>query len=89
MTRSPTPKRRQPGPAFDDLAARLVAGDHALVAFGALAQVLVIDAADVGAADGGGLHAQQHFAVARLRNGHLVLQFARCCCPGRVTAPDH
>ena len=54
----------------DDLAARLVPGDHALVAFGALAQVLVIDAANIGAADGGGLHAQQNFAVARLRHRH-------------------
>ena len=64
------------GARLDDLAARLVAGDHALVAFRAFAQVLVIDAADVRAADGGRLHAQQHFAVARLGDGHFF-QFDR------------
>jgi hypothetical protein len=56
------------GPRFHDLAARFVARDDALVAFRSLAQVLVINAADVRPADGGGLHAQQHFAVARFGN---------------------
>ena len=59
------------GAGLDDLAGGLVPGDHALVAFGTLAQMLVIDAADVRAADGGRLHAKQHFAVAGRRNGHL------------------
>jgi hypothetical protein len=69
---------------LDDLPARLVAGHHALVAFRTLAQVLVIDAADVRAADGGRLHAKQHFAVAGHRNGHL-LQFDRAVA-GEVCA---
>jgi hypothetical protein len=36
----------------DDLAARLVAGDHSLIALRTFAKVLVIDAANIGAADG-------------------------------------
>ena len=59
------------GAGLHDLPARLVPGDHSLVAFRPLAQMLVINAADIRAADGGGLHAQQHFAVSGLRNRHL------------------
>ena len=69
------------GADLDDLAARLVAGDHALVAFGALAEMLVVNAADVGAADGGGLHAQQNFAVAG-RGARATRAVRRCCCRG-------
>ena len=43
----------------------------------------MIDAADVGPADGRSLHAQQHFAVARLGHGNLT-QFRRCCCPANM-----
>ena len=67
------------GTGLHDLAARLVPRDHALVAFGTLAQVLVVNAADIRAADGGGLHAKQHFAVAGLGNRDLP-QAPRCCC---------
>src|SRR5271165_3708458 len=59
------------GADLDDLAAGLVAGDHSLVAFGALAQVLMVDAADVGTADGGSLHAEEHLSVAGNRNGYV------------------
>jgi hypothetical protein len=52
------------------LAAWLVAGDHALVSFGTFAEVLVIDAANVGAADGGGFDAEQHLSVAWSGDGH-------------------
>jgi len=59
------------GTGLHDLPARFVACHHALVALGAFAQVLVIDAAYVRTAYGGRLHAKQHFAVARYRNRHL------------------
>src|ERR1039458_4505667 len=59
-----------------DPATGLMPGHHALVAFRTLAQMLMIDAADVGPADGRGLHAQQHFAVAGSGNGN-VFQFHR------------
>ena len=78
------------GTGLDDLAARFVTGHHALVALGALAQMLVIDAADVRTADGGRLHAEQHFAVARDRDGHLF-QFdgavagKECACHCGIT----
>ena len=49
-----------------------MASHHSLVAFRALAQVLVVDAADIGAADGGGLHAEEHFTMAGLGNRHLL-----------------
>ena len=56
-----------------DLPARLVARDHArLVALGPLAEVLVVDAADVRAADRGALGPDQHFAVSRFRDGELT-----------------
>jgi hypothetical protein len=46
-----------------------VAGDHSwLVAFGAFAKVFMIDAADIGAAYGGGFDAEEDFPVARLWN---------------------
>ncbi len=57
------------GPGLHDLAARFVARDDALVAFGAFAEVLVINAADVGAADGRGLHPDEDFAVAGRGHG--------------------
>src|ERR1035441_7568606 len=69
---------------LDDLPARFVTGHHALIAFRTLAQVLVIDAAYVRTADGGGLHAEQHFAVAGHRHGHF-LQFDRAVA-GEVRA---
>ena len=53
-----------------NLAAWLVARHHTLVAFGAFAQMLVIDGANVGTADGGGLDAQQNLAMARRGHGH-------------------
>src|ERR1035438_3467176 len=64
------------GPRLDDLPGGFVAGHHSLVAFRTLAQMLVIDAADIRTADGGRFHAKQHFAVAGRRNGHLF-QFDR------------
>ena len=48
-----------------DLAARLMAGHHALIAFRPLAQVLMVDGADIRAANGGGFHANQYFTAAR------------------------
>ena len=60
------------GAEGDDLAGGLVTSDDALVAFGALAEVLVVNAADIGAADGGGFHAQQDLAVARVGNGEFA-----------------
>ena len=64
-----------------------MSGDQArLISFGAFAQVLAIDAADVRAADGGTLHPQQHFAVAG--GGHReVFDFHRAVARGRI-APD-
>ena len=54
----------------DDLAAGLVPGDHSLVAFGAFAQMLVINAANIGAADRRCLYAQQNLPMARLGHRH-------------------
>src|SRR5208337_797370 len=51
-------------PHLDDLPARLVTRDHALVALGALAQMLAVDRPDVAAANGRGLHPHQNLAVA-------------------------
>ncbi|HEY5891683.1 MAG TPA: hypothetical protein VIT91_00505 [Chthoniobacterales bacterium] len=39
------------GTGLDDVPARFVPGDNALIAFGTFAEVLVIDAPDVGAAN--------------------------------------
>ena len=58
------------GAAPDDLPAGLVPRDHPrLVALRPLAEVLVVDAADVGAADRGALRPHQHLAVARRGHG--------------------
>ena len=84
MTRSPDAEAAAAGAGLDDLSARLVPGDHALVAFGALAKMLVIDAANVGAADGGRLHAEQNFAVAGFGDGDFA-QFD-VLLPGRNAA---
>jgi hypothetical protein len=65
----------------DDLPARLVSGDDALVALRAFAKMLMVDAPDVGAADGGGFDAQENFSAAR--TGHGV--FAE---PGRAIARE-
>ena len=65
----------------DDLAARLMASDDALVAFGSLAEMLVVDAANVGAANGGRFHAQQNFSVARLGTGTVRISTVEL--PGR------
>ncbi len=54
-----------PRPLSHNLPAWLVAGDHALVAFRPLAEMLVINAANVGTADGGRLDAQQNFSMPR------------------------
>ncbi len=73
------------GTRLHDLPAGLVPRHHALVAFGTLAQMLVIDAADVRAADSGCLHTKQHFAMAGRGDGHFF-QFDRavageeCAC---------
>src|SRR5579864_1104437 len=53
---------------LDDFAAWLMAGDNSLVTFGSLAEMLVINAADIGTADRGGLNPDQNFAVVRARN---------------------
>ena len=66
------PEAAAAGAGADDLAGGFMAGDHSLVAFRALTQVLVVNAADVGAADGGGLHAEEHFTMAGRGNGHLL-----------------
>ena len=79
MTRSPAVNRRQPGPSLDNLSARLVACDHALVPFRPFSQMLTIDGANVRSADGGGLHAQQHLAPAWLWHG-VRCEFPQCCC---------
>src|SRR5208337_5608175 len=53
-----------------NLAAWLVPGDHALVTLGALAKMFVINAANVGPADGRRFHSQQNFPMTRLGHGH-------------------
>ena len=59
------------GAGLLDLAGRFVSGDDALVALGALAQVLVVNAADIRPADGRRLHAEENFAMARLGYGRF------------------
>jgi hypothetical protein len=53
----------------DNLAAWFVACDYSLVTFRPLAEMLVIDAANIRAADGRSFHAQQDFPVAWGRHG--------------------
>jgi hypothetical protein len=77
-------KRGSPG-RRDDLARRLVPGNHALIAFRPLAQVLVIDGANIGAADGRRLHAQQNFSVAWLRHKGTV-RISTVELPGKYAA---
>jgi hypothetical protein len=60
------------GAGLDDLAGGLVAGDDALVALGAFAEMLVIDAANIGAANGGGFDAEEDLAMAGRKDGVLV-----------------
>ena len=65
------------GAGCDNLSTRLMPGHHArLVAFRPLAQMLVVDAADIGAADGGRFGFNQHLAMAELRN-FVLLKFNR------------
>jgi len=45
------------GTGFHNLAAGFMTSDDALIAFRTFAQMFVIDAADIRAADGGGLYA--------------------------------
>ena len=59
------------GTQLHDLPARLVAGDHTLVAFGAVPQVFAIDGANVAATDRRRFHLDQHLAVAWLRHIEL------------------
>jgi hypothetical protein len=54
------------GAGLDNLTGGLVAGDDSAIAFGTFAEMLVIDAADVGPADGGRLDGEKDFAVRRL-----------------------
>jgi hypothetical protein len=53
------------GTGLYDEARGLVPGNHSLVSLGTLAEVLVIDATDIGAADRGGFYLKQYFAVPR------------------------
>ena len=53
-----------PGADSDHLSGRLVAADHALIRLGSLAQVLAVDGAQVGAADGRRLHGEEDLTVA-------------------------
>ena len=46
-----------------DLTARLVSCDHSLIAFGAFAQVLVVNTSNVGTTNRGGLDLHENFAV--------------------------
>jgi len=55
----------------DDLTARLMTGDDALVRLRTLAEVLAVDGADVTAADRRRLHLQQDLTVARFGNVDL------------------
>src|ERR1035438_675296 len=59
-----------------------VSDDDALIAFRTFAKMLVIDAADIRAADGGGLDAQQNFSVAGCWHGHSAQFDGRV--PGQV-----
>jgi hypothetical protein len=56
-------------PDLYDLTAGFVTGDDSLIAFGTSAEVLVINAANVGTTNGGRLHSEQHFAMSRTRYG--------------------
>ena len=58
--------------AFHDLPGRFMPGDFVLVAFGSFSQVLVVDGADVTAADRGGFCADQHLSVPRFRDLHFL-----------------
>src|SRR5215471_9143279 len=60
------------GTGLDNLPARLVARDHALVALRTLAEMLVIDTPDIRPANRRRLHAQQHFAVAGRGHGNFL-----------------
>src|SRR5208337_3983715 len=55
----------------DNLAAGFVAGNNALISFRAFSEVLVINAADVGAADGRSFDPQQNFAMSG--SGHRYI----------------
>ena len=59
------PEVAAPWSHLDDLAAGFVAGDHAAVGLGAVAEVLAVDRADVAPADRRGPHPQQHLTVSR------------------------
>jgi hypothetical protein len=54
-----------------DESGRLVPGNHALVSFGTLAKVFMIDATDIGAADRRCLYLEQYFTVLRFGYGNI------------------
>jgi hypothetical protein len=51
------------GTGFDDKASGLVSGDDTAIALRTFAQVLAVDGANVGAADGGRFDSKQDFTV--------------------------
>jgi hypothetical protein len=77
-------------PDFDYLTSGLMSGNHVLVAFGAFAKVLMVNASDIGAAYRGSLHTQQHFTVARHWIRHIAKDrrtVARQVCPFHFVRP--
>jgi hypothetical protein len=56
-------------PGFYDLAAGFMTRNHSLVSFGTFTQVLVINAANVGTANGGCLDSQQNLSMRWMRHG--------------------
>jgi len=59
------------GTGLYDQARGLVPGNYSLVSLGALPKVFVIDATDIGAADGRGFYLKQYFAVPRFGYGNI------------------
>jgi len=64
----PNAKTTAARPGLYDLTARLVARNDSLIALRPLPEVLIVDATNVRATDGGSLYPQQDFAVAGMRN---------------------
>ena len=84
MTRSPDLEFLAVRADFDDLAARLVAGDGAgLVAFRAFAEMRAVDGANVAAANGAGLHLDQNLAGPGLGTGNCLN--STVLLPGKTT----
>ncbi len=89
---------------LDDLPAGFVTRDHALITFGALAQVLAVDCPDVAAADRRGFHSNQNLAMAGFGNRvflvfdcavarqdnarHGCSSRAQCCCAHVLVHPS-